>query len=207
MMMRSIFILLIVLGAGLKGKAQNCLHTNLSSKYNYQLSVSEVPGKNGLLRISKIYLKVINKSTGFEEQTITVNTGRHAQFSKDCFRDCNDVRSDLTRVNTKANNTSADQDDLIVTDLNFDGIEDLMVKIDCSTTGKASYAFFTRNENGLYVEDRFLTREFKRYPNALNEKSKTVSMIENVNAWGKTENVYTYDSGAKKWVRIKTLFH
>lgn len=187
---------------GLEGRAQECVHTNLSKKYNYQVSVEEAADKNGVLRISRINVKIIDKATNLEQQALVVVTSKKAQFSEDCFKKCSQVRSDITNVNT-----SAASADLIITDLNFDGEEDLMVKSDCGGSGNASYTFFTRSTKETFAEDRFLTREFKRYPNSVNQKTKSVSLIERANAWGKTENVYEYDSANRRWVRTKTLFH
>jgi hypothetical protein len=201
----SIFILLISLITAAQAEAKGCLHKNLSKKYDYQIAVEEGSDKGGVSRISKIYVTVISKQTKAEEQTIVVNADKRARFSAECFKSCNRVQSTITDVNTAAP-CESDRSDLIVTDLNFDGEEDLMIKTDCGGGGKSSYAFFTKNDKGLFQEDRFLTKQIRYYPSAINEKSKTVSMVEKVGAWGQTENVYRYDSGSRKWMRIKTMF-
>ncbi|MGI9035134.1 MAG: hypothetical protein ACR2GD_03735, partial [Pyrinomonadaceae bacterium] len=79
--------------------AQECVHTDLSRKFNYKVTAVKAKDENGNLDINKIYVQIFNKVNKKQVQKIIIKPGN---FVTDDFSDCSAVRSYITGKNQNA---------------------------------------------------------------------------------------------------------
>ena len=148
--------------------AQTCNHTDLSLKYDYNVSVEREKDKNNNLRVSKLTVEIINKSTMKTEQTIVINP---EELDGNVFTNCNNTRSYITGYNNKKEVMDVDPGDLIVADFNLDGKEDLALKSGRGGIAGPDYKFFTKRKDGTFQKDDSL-------PSVGNYSNATTSRIK-----------------------------
>jgi len=179
--------------------AQECMHTNLSYKFNYNLKLSRKKNGDNGHGTGEVTLSIYKKNSVLIQ---TVNFEAPFLF-EGVFGNCHNVRSHVTEYNK--DNTVADFDfgDLIVADLNFDGKEDFAVKYDSGGNGGPSYRFYIQDSNGSFKLDRFLTSNVGSFPEYINAMRRTLTTHINANGKTKNEKTYKYYPKTKKWRMIK----
>ena len=133
--------------------AQTCNHTDLSLKYDYKVSVERKNEKNNKLRVSKLTVEIINKTSKKTEQTIVIDT---EGLDDNVFTNCNNTRSYITGHNNNKEVLDDDPGDLVIADFNLDGKEDLALKSGKGGIAGPDYKFFTKRNDGTFQEDDFL---------------------------------------------------
>ena len=88
--------------------------------------------------------------------------------------------------------------DLIVTDLNFDGKEDLAIKREEGGNGGPLYFFYIQTEE-KFILNEYLSNEMMFFPIDFNPKTKTMRTYVRMNSSQDESIFYQYSDSEKKW--------
>lgn len=204
MLKKHCLFVLFLLAISTLTMAQNCNHINLSLKYNYKISVVKKKDEDDFLRTTKIIVEIMNKSTKKAVQRIIISEDLDLMESD--YTDCNYSRSYVTSKSIKKQDTEDGiNQDIVVGDINFDGKEDLAIKVASGNSGTL-YKFFAMTKEGLFQEDNFLHKNVGYYPNEMNSKNKTITTWRPLGVDGVTQSVFKYDEALQKWKMIKRQY-
>lgn len=197
--MRKVVIILFLLITYLCLFGQNCVYTNLSESYDFKIKLKR--GKRiGKPICSNVITLIVFKKNQKRIQTISFNS---SFLFHDAFRKCNMVRSYSTGVNMENTVDDYDYGDFIVSDFNFDGIEDFAVKNNSGGNSGPTYNFYFQNSKGRFVLNNYLTCKMEFFPVKINSFEKTLTTLVYVSSSEKSEMTYRFDSLSQKWSRIK----
>ena len=204
-MIKSFLLLLtFVVSATNVSRAQQCEFTDLSKKFNYRVGALRTKNAgDDAPRISEIRVRVISKTNKKQIQRIVFAPEYLYQAA---YTKCSAARSYLTGKNAKADATDNDYGDFIVADFNFDGREDFAVKRDSGGNGGAFYQYYAQNKRGAFVKDSFLTDQIGYFPGKIDARRKRLVTYIHANAFGYNENIYQYNSAAKKWTFLRQTY-
>lgn len=174
------------------GYSQDCLHTNLSKEYNFTTNSIryKTTGKT-VIDSCTITVEIVKKGTS-HKQAINFSSG---WMFDGVYVDCNAVRSYSTGYNKSAEVSDNDFGDLIVADFNFDGKDDLAVKIDFGGNGGPTYAYYLQDSKGKFIKDKYLTETVSFFPDTIDTKKKVLITRVHANAYQRCET--TYKQGVK----------
>ena len=183
-------------------QAQTCLHTKLSTQYNFETKIKwfRHPDSRDTALIS---VRIIDKANKKERHKIQLQAGY--LLSAD-FSDCKSDRSYTTNWKTKGQIVDNEFGDLVVADLNFDSLEDLAIKCESGGNGGAEYAYYIQDKKGHFYRDSFLTYEMGYFPHIINKKKR--NLVTYVHANARQFGVHTYHLSAKtnKWKQVSHRF-
>jgi hypothetical protein len=193
--MKNIFVAIVFLVSPKILFSQTCLHSNLSTEFNFDIELSKIKIPNEEIDSNSVKIKIINKFSKKEQQ---IKYGSSFLFEK-TFEDCNSVRSYLTNININAEIVDNEFGDLIVADFNFDEREDFAIKNDSGGNGGPTYNFYIQNENKEFILDKFLTEKMEFFPTKFKLKQSILITYVHANAYQLSENTFKYNLKTKKW--------
>lgn len=196
--MRLLFALFSMLIFGtINLSAQTCLHTNLSYKYDYKVSFRKTPHPNStVMENAPVTITIYQKKTRAIVQTLKYK----ANFVFDgIFSHCDSVRSYITGYKQDTEVSDYDFGDLIIADLNFDGLEDIAIKHDSGGNGGPFYNFYIQDGSGHFQLDRYLTDSVGSFPRFINPKRKTIATQIHANVSQENRSIYRYNTKTRKW--------
>lgn len=182
--------------------AQTCLHTGLSKKFDFKITRVDIrkPNDTSLFGEKRISVEIYNKSDKRSFQSISFKSGELYDDFKNCIND----RSLITGKNKDAEVGDNDYGDIIVADVNFDGIEDLAIKDRWIGNIGAGYRFYLQTPQG-FKQNKYLTEEVVFFPWLLKPKSHL--LITTVSPTpGTTIRTYGYNAINKKWRKVGERF-
>jgi hypothetical protein len=185
------YLLLATLFISAFGYSQNCIHTNLSKEYDFTTKSIVFKSTKELIDSCAITVEISKKGTD-NKQAINFKSG---WMFDGVFMDCNAVRSYSTGINKTVDVTDNDFGDVIVADFNFDGKDDLAVKIAFEGNGGPTYAYYLQNSNGKFIKDKYLTETVSFFPDTIDAKNKVLITRVHANAYQRCET--TYKQGIK----------
>lgn len=197
---RRIIMVLLCLSLSNKSTAQNCIHTNLSNKYNYQVVVKKHKIRNELFRDAVITLNIYQKKNN---QLLQALDYKCDLMFEDVFKKCDATRSYITNYHRNMEVLDYDYGDLVIADLNFDGKEDIAIKHDSGGNGGPLYNFYLQDEKGKFKIDRYLTDTVWSFPKYFNAKRKTIATQIHANVGQEQRATYQYIAKTKKWKIVK----
>jgi len=197
--MLKVYLLIITLFVSSLGYSQYyCVHTNLSKDYTFSTKSVVFKSTKELIDSCTITIEVLRKGNDYK-QTINFNSG---WMFDGVYTDCNAVRSYSTGVNKTADVGDNDFGDLIVADFNFDGLEDLAVKIAFEGNGGPTYAYYIQGSEGKFIKDNYLTETVSFFPDTINATKKVLITRVHANAYQRCETTYKQGiTGSWKVVR------
>jgi len=180
--------------------AQRCLYTNLSYKFNFEVVIKRTLDTDiNHERISAMTLLVLNKKNKLL-QKIELSPG---YLFDTAFRNNSSVRSYITGINKKTEVLDYDFGDFIVADVNFDGKEDIAVKVDSGGNGGPFYAFYMQDNTGHFIINHFLTDSVGSFPKYISIKHKTITTQIHANVGQEGRKTFKYNPYTKKWRLVK----
>lgn len=166
-MLKKAIVLVVLTFLTIGVNAQNCLLKDLSKKFNYRIILSRM--KAGMSDNTKIQLLIYKKGQAKSSQIITFKA--HLLY-ENAYSDCNKVRSDITGKNWAAEAPDYDYGELIIADLNFDGLEDIAIKNDSGGNGGPYYNFYLQDTKGHFTLSKYLTANMQSYPAEIDTNKK-----------------------------------
>lgn len=111
-------------------------------------------------------------------------------------------RSQITGKNFKKRAVSDYFGELIIADLNFDGLEDFATPVDHGCSNGSHQAFYIQDKNGSFTLNQFLTDSVIWFPEEINVKKKTFTTITSAGGYGVGFITYQFDTSSQKWSMI-----
>ncbi|MFN8368635.1 MAG: hypothetical protein U0Y96_15475 [Candidatus Kapaibacterium sp.] len=113
-------------------------------------------------------------------------------------------RSYTTGKNIKKQITDNYCGEIVVADLNFDGLEDFATPVDCGASNGSHYQFYIQNQQHEFVSNKYLTEEVMWFPEKINDSLKTFTRVLPGSLYFIFYKTYTYDTLLYKWRVIKS---
>ncbi|HET6991702.1 MAG TPA: hypothetical protein VFJ43_10280 [Bacteroidia bacterium] len=175
---------------------------NLSNVYNYRITDKYYCNRNQYHGDS-VYrvIKIFNKNDSLIQRIYP-----NLQMVPWYFFE-NDMPSALSRSYVTGKNVNADVTDnycgeIVVADLNFDGLEDFATPVDHGCDNGAHYAFYIQNSNDQFKRNTYLTENVTWFPEEINDSllmfTNSVPLM-----WGIACQTFKYDTLSKKWGKTK----
>jgi len=198
-------VLLVFLLGNTFVRAQDCLHTSLSYKFNYKLAVKKTVYVDTFIESPRVrnvvvHLKIYDKSDKKIHQALNIKL---PDLHLDSFNNCDSVRSYITGYSKNKEVDDYDFGDFIVADLNFDGKEDFAIKCHYTVDGGPDYMFYIQDSVGNFRLNNFLTTHMGGFPKYFDAKRKTLTTQLHANVSQEAKKTFQYNSKTQKWKLIK----
>ena len=184
------------------GKSFACKYTNLSQQFD--ISIEKKVNATGNPDFDSTYLKVqiFEKGTDSVIQIVRKN---HYWLWDDEFFDCNNARSYSTNVHRPGPIVDWDPGDIVVADLNFDGLDDFGFINDSGGNGGPYYLFYLQRENGSFYRNLYLCDSLGHFPEKFDSETKRITFTARVSCCSVCKIVYQYVPSGEFWfVKSKT---
>jgi hypothetical protein len=191
--MKQLLFLLIVFSISTFGYAQNCIDFNLSKIYDFDILLIS-KDKNDLGK-AEIIIKIFDKWKKKKVQTINIES--EFILKSKSFKECENNKYYSTNEHLESNEN--DFGDLIVADLNFDGMEDIAIKREEGGNGGPLYNFYIQSKNQQFILDKYLSTEMSYFPDFIDPKEKTLHVHVRVNSLTEEGITYSYIEKGKTW--------
>ncbi|MGQ3014143.1 MAG: XAC2610-related protein [Flavobacteriales bacterium] len=193
--------LLLILFFPLFLRAQECLHTGISHSFDLHTRIVKMAASGSMENDSFVVtVEIRQKKTGRVRQRITYGSG---WFLDSEFAVCTNIRSYSTGLNDTAGVTDNDYGDVIVTDLNFDGREDLALIRNSGGNGGAVYHFYIQNAKGYFERSDLLSDYMAFFPAEIDPLNKMFTTRVRANISEVTETVFMWQENGRTWVVVK----
>jgi len=204
-MKKALLLNLILLTILSSIQAQNCIHSNLSYKFNYELGIKKTVYIDTFIESPRVrnvvaHLKIYNKSDKKIHQVLNINL---PDLHLDSFNNCDSVRSYITGYGKNKEVDDYDFGDFIVADLNFDGKEDFAIKCHYTVDGGPDYMFYIQHSDGNFRLNNFLTTHMGGFPKYFDAKRKTLTTQLHANVSQEAKKKFKYNPRTHKWKLIK----
>ncbi|MBS1635889.1 MAG: hypothetical protein JST26_08180 [Bacteroidetes bacterium] len=178
-----------------------CGHNELSEQFDIVLCARHLRTLDGGgdSCIAKLFIR--NKITGSGIDSLELES---SYFSSCVFRECNHVRSYTTGYRAEDEVVDGIYGDIVVADLNFDGLDDIAVVNDCGGNGGPLYSYYMQRKNGRFSLSKFLTNAMVFFPDEIDSKRKRLKTLVHAGACCVEENVYQYSPASGRWKRISS---
>jgi hypothetical protein len=191
--MKQLLFLLIAFSISTFGHAQNCIDFHLSKVYDFDILL--ISKDNNDLGKAEIIIKIFDKWKKKKVQTINVES--EFILKSKSFKECENNKSYSTNVHLESNEN--DFGDLIVADLNFDGMEDIAIKREEGGNGGPLYNFYIQSKNQQFILDKYLSTEMSYFPDYIDTKEKTLHVYVRVDSLTEEGIIYSYTEKSKTW--------
>lgn len=177
--------------------SNQCYYDKLSNQFNVSLEVNQTNRDS-----SKISIEIFEKASNKIIDRINVNS--QWLIIPPMFSDCQNVRSFSTGVNVDKEIIDNEFGDFIVSDFNFDNLDDFAIAIDNGGNGGTIYSFYIQKANRKFELEKFLSETMLRFPVSFDRKNETLTTSVHANAYGNSETVFQLRNG--KWKQISEKY-
>lgn len=176
---------------------QKCYYAKLSEQFNVSVEVNQINEDS-----SQICIEIFEKASEKIIDRIDVNS--QWLIIPPMFSDCQNVRSYSTGVNLDKEIIDNEFGDLIISDFNFDNLDDFAIAIDFGGNGGTIYSFYIQKANGKFELEKFLSETMLRFPVLFDRKNKTLTTSVHADAFGNSETVFQVRND--KWKQISEKY-
>ncbi len=196
--------------SGSKQKAKKLIDTtvvlffnDLSKEYNYKITDNYycVNSNNSYDSISRV-LKIYNKKDSLI-QKIRPNLQMTPWYFPKNETHLRLSRSYINGKNSNYSDTDNYCGEIVVADLNFDGLEDFATPIDQGVDNGPHYAYYIQSEKKEFVFNKYLTENLIWFPEKMNDSLMTFTNKIPCTIYGLNYNTFKYDTISKKWKKIE----
>lgn len=93
--------------------------------------------------------------------------------------------------------------EIVVADLNFDGLEDFATPVDSGADNGPHYAFYIQQKNNKFKFNKYLSEEVIWFPEKFNDSLKTFTTITPCGIYGIAYQHFRYDTSTVQWRATK----
>ncbi|MFT5819082.1 MAG: hypothetical protein ACI8ZM_000304 [Crocinitomix sp.] len=197
--MRSIFLVFIF--TCIAQPAHTTRYTQLSNQFNIEVAVRVNATNNPDFASTYLRIRILEKDSKNVIQTIRK---KHFWIPNNLYTDRNHSRSYSTGFN--ADNIVVDDNfgDVVIADLNFDGLDDFAVTYDHGVSNGNHYYFYFQRHNKTFYRQVFLTEEMVLFPAVIDYKNKRLTTRTAAGANNVGERVFQYNSEKNSWFLLST---
>lgn len=178
---------------------------DLSEVYNYKL-VDYFYARN----VKHYYDSVVRKISIYSKDDSLIKRINIGQLEHGCPWYLGDKKLRTSRSFITGKNAFYDDVDnycgeIVIADLNFDGLEDFATTIGSGADNGPHYAFYIQKEAGKFECNNFLTKEVVWFPEVFNDSLNTFKTIVPFGCCALRHHTIKYDSIQKKWKSIRDV--
>jgi hypothetical protein len=177
------------------------LYTQLSNQFDLEVEIRVNVTGNPDLDSTYLRIQVIDKSSKVILQTI--RKPRHWIFPK-FYSNSNNSRSYSTNFNTDKQVVDDDFGDVVVADLNFDGLDDFAVTYDHGVSNGNHYYFYFQRPNNSFYRQVFLTEEMVHFPAKIDAVNKRITTITAAGCCAVGYRTFQYNAKTNSWFLYAT---
>lgn|GEM_PF-1347229 len=171
---------------------------DLSNKYNYR--ITDRYHCNGGARYYDSIARVISV---FDKNGSLIQTIHPAlRISPWYFNDQYALkisRSFITGKNANYKDIDNYCGEIVVADLNFDGLEDFATPVDQGADNGPHYAFYIQDKNNRFILNSYLTEKVIWFPEKFNDSLMTMTSVIPCTIYGLKHITHQYDTISKNW--------
>lgn len=182
------------------GPTPACVHSNLSAHLRIAVGVRRFRPAAGSLDSAAVVLTLTDKQGRRPAQTIRFVA---RQLFSTAYTDCNAVRSYATGLNQKAQVLDNDYGDVVVADFNFDGRDDVAVKLDSGGNAGPLYGFYVQQPGGAFKLNSFLTSEMQFFPAQFDVRRRTLTTQVHANYRQQRQTTYQLNARTGAWQQVR----
>jgi len=176
---------------------------DLSNVYNYKIIDKYycVNSHNYHDSVSRV-IKIFNKKDSLI-QIIRPNLKMTPWYFLELSVPLKKSRSYVTGKNVNYKDMDNYCGEIVVADLNFDGLEDFATPIDQGADNGPHYAYYIQNKKNRFLFNKYLTENLIWFPEKINDSLMTFTNEIPCTIYGLNYNTFKYDSISKKWRKIE----
>lgn len=199
-MIKTVFIFSIFLSSNVV-LSWNCRHTNLSNQFDLLVEKKLTKTEDGNADSTYVKISVLEKRS---EKIIQIIRFTGEYLFNNQLVNCNDVRSYSTHINDSSIPADNLFGDVVVADLNFDGMDDFAVVHDYGGNGGPIYNFYIQKNDKTFVRDKFLSETVQRFPSVINKDTETFVVRVRANTYQYNERKCEFNKEKSVWKIIYT---
>lgn len=181
-----------------KPKGMQCEIKNISKIYDFKISGTDFENKDKNTNPLIAEISIIKKSEPTKIQKIRFEPSSWVMFSD---VPCNAISYFKSEKNIKENIES--HHNFIISDYNFDGLEDFAYVWDNGGNGGFLYSFYFQNSKGEFFEATDFPMQNGPFPSEINTNKKTISISGPIGCCKINTTIYLLDKN-NKWKMIST---
>lgn len=176
---------------------------SLSNIYNYKIidKYSSVKNQNYYDSVLRI-IKIFNKKDSLVQKIYP-----NLQMTPWYFLEIDDSlrlsRSYITGKNANYNDLDNYCGEIVVADLNFDGLEDFATPINSGVDNGPHYAFYIQNRNNKFEYNNYLTKNVTWFPEKINDSLMSFTSSVPYGVYGTWYRTFKCDTILKTWKKTK----
>jgi hypothetical protein len=176
---------------------------DLSNVYNYKIidkyhSAKKQNYYDSVLRVIKIF----NKNDSLV-QKIYPNLQMTPWYFHEHDWPFRLSRSYITGKNANYNDMDNYCGEIVVADLNFDGLEDFATPINSGVDNGPHYAFYIQNRNNKFEYNKYLTKNLTWFPEKINDSIMSFTSSVPCGVYGTWYRTFKFDTILKTWKKTK----
>lgn len=179
----------------------SCNHLSLSKTFDIHLKVTKFKHFYGEQDSCLVKIVLRNKNTSKYVDSLTFSA---IMFLNDSYEDCDQVLSYSTGQNVDKEIVDNIYGDIVVADLNFDGLEDLAIMNDNGNAG-TYYRFFFQGDRQKFEESQFLRDSMASFPTKINPDNKTLFIRRRAGACAVAENTFILEEDGNWRTKSKKI--
>lgn len=176
--------------------SQACFHQTLSTQFDISIELKQNVVKNSALDSSYIKIVVYEKNSDHIIQVIREN--RQWMWDSE-YGKCENVRSYQTGYNAQKQVLDSDFGDLVIADLNFDGLDDFAFVYDSGFNSGPLYHFYIQLPNHQFIRQVFLSEQMGHFPLIIDSTNQQLIIRTHANAYQVGERTYQYNEKKQSW--------
>lgn len=192
----SIPIILLILFFTKPNAAKAILYDQLSNQFDIEVAIRSNVTQNPELDSTYIRIRIFEKGSKTILQTIRKP---HHWLFENLYTDKNKSRSYSTNFNSEKQVVDDDFGDVVVADLNFDGLDDFAVTYDHGVSNGNHYYFYFQRSNKTFYRQVLLTEKMIHFPSEIDPANKCITTRTAAGAYGVGVTTFQYNTVKNSW--------
>lgn len=174
----------------------SCEQVNLSTQFDLAIDFKRYSGTDERQDSSYLTVYIKDKETQSTLDSFSISS---FFYPSGMFSNCDDMTSFTTGFHADREIIDNYHGEIVVADLNFDGLDDIAVIHDVGGNGGPLYSYYMQTTNKKFILDNFLTDSVRFFPAEINSQTRTLTTYVHAGVCGLSEHVYEYDKKSNIW--------
>lgn len=176
-----------------------CSYSELSEQFDLSFRATHFGNVNSRFHKSVLQIKVSEKGAMEVLDTIWISSMKLYDFMN---RSCDSVTSYTTNFHSDRVSMDNYFGDLVITDLNFDGRDDIALIEDGGGNGGPFYGYYIQSKIGKFRRDSFLSDSMTFFPSEINKHRQQLITYVHAGACCVGKHVYQFNRARNSWRQI-----
>ena len=181
-------------------QSNNCFQDEISNQFDIHVFFKRNVDTITSNQECTIKVKFYDKISGNQMDSVIIESDFIYSFM---FLSCNSMTSYSTGYNSTRNPIDNFFGDIVVSDFNFDGKDDIAIIKNGGGNSGPDYAYFIQKANLTFDEEKFLTDKMGIFPSNIDKTNKTLTTLGHAGACFIGERIFQLDEESNNW-KIKS---